>query len=268
MGKRLIDLNTTPLKDEDILWADYVFISAMIIQEKSARQVIAHSRALGRPIVAGGPLFTAHYEEYPEVDHFVLNEGEVTLPRFLADLAQGKPQRIYQATEWADMEKSPVPMHQLINPNRYAAMNIQFSRGCPFDCEFCDITVLFGRTPRTKSASQILAELESIYRSGWRGGVFFVDDNFIGNKKKLKQEILPALTTWMQTHGHPFKFYTEASINLADDENLMRQMVGAGFDAVFIGLEPERREFAGMQQGTQYQPQPFRMCKKDPKLRS
>jgi len=240
--KRLIDLNTTPLKDEDILWADYVFISAMIIQEKSARQVIAHSRALGRPIVAGGPLFTAHYEEYPEVDHFVLNEGEVTLPRFLADLAQGKPQRIYQATEWADMEKSPVPMHQLINPNRYAAMNIQFSRGCPFDCEFCDITVLFGRTPRTKSASQILAELESIYRSGWRGGVFFVDDNFIGNKKKLKQEILPALTTWMQTHGHPFKFYTEASINLADDENLMRQMVGAGFDAVFIGLETPNEE--------------------------
>jgi len=121
-------------------------------------------------------------------------------------------------------------------------MNIQFSRGCPFDCEFCDITVLFGRTPRTKSASQILAELESIYRSGWRGGVFFVDDNFIGNKKKLKQEILPALTTWMQTHGHPFKFYTEASINLADDENLMRQMVGAGFDAVFIGLETPNEE--------------------------
>lgn len=240
--KRLIDMNTTPLTDDDLRWADYVFISAMIIQEKSSRQVIARCRALNRPMVAGGPLFTAHQEEFPEVDHFVLNEGEVTLPQFLADLEQGTPKQIYRATEWADMEKSPVPLHHLIDPKKYGAMNIQFSRGCPFDCEFCDITVLFGRVPRTKNPQQIIAELESIHRLGWRGGVFFVDDNFIGNKRRLKQEILPALSAWMEEHNHPFRFYTEASINLADDDELMRQMVQAGFDTVFIGLETPHEE--------------------------
>jgi len=240
--KKLVDMNVSPLKDEDILWADYVFISAMIIQAKSTREVIERCRALKRPIVGGGPLFTSHYEEYPEVDHLVLNEGEITIPRFLDDLKKGTLKHIYTAEGWAEMEKSPVPIHQLVDVKKYGAMNIQFSRGCPFDCEFCDITVLFGRKPRTKNKEQIIAELESIYRTGWRGGVFFVDDNFIGNKKKLKQEILPALKTWMEEKGHPFKFYTEASINLADDDELMEQMVTAGFDAVFIGLETPHEE--------------------------
>ncbi|MCX7982929.1 MAG: B12-binding domain-containing radical SAM protein [Syntrophales bacterium] len=240
--KKLIDMNTSSLSDDDILWADYVFISAMIIQAKSARKVIERCRTLGKPIVAGGPLFTAHYEEYPEVNHFVLNEGEITLPPFLADLEAGVPKRIYRANGWADMEKSPVPLHGLIDIKKYGAMNIQFSRGCPFDCEFCDITVLFGRVPRTKTSAQIIRELESIYETGWRGGVFFVDDNFIGNKKRLKIEILPALQSWMDKKNHPFKFYTEASINLADDSELMEQMVKAGFDTVFIGLETPHEE--------------------------
>lgn len=181
--KRLVDMNVRKLTDEDLLWADYVFISAMSVQERSVRNVINRCNQLGRKVVAGGPLFTARYEEFQGVDHFVLNEGEITLPMFLEDLSNNRAKRVYKTDEWADISKTPVPMHSLIEMDKYAAMNIQYSRGCPFDCEFCDITVLFGRKPRTKNPEQIIAELDSLYNLGWRGGVFFVDDNFIGNKK-------------------------------------------------------------------------------------
>ncbi|MBD1400599.1 B12-binding domain-containing radical SAM protein [Pelovirga terrestris] len=235
--KRLVDMNVRPLADADLQWADYVFISAMSIQRASADEVIERCLPLGVKIVAGGPLFTSCYEDFIEVDHLVLGEAEITLPRFLEDLQGGTPRRIYHAEGWAQLEQTPMPLWNLVRMRDYAAMNVQYGRGCPFDCEFCDITSLFGRRPRSKPLSLLLAELESLYTGGWRGAIFFVDDNFIGDKPKLKQEILPALIDWMKTKNYPFYFYTEASIDLADDAELLNLMVDAGFEEVFIGIE-------------------------------
>jgi radical SAM superfamily enzyme YgiQ (UPF0313 family) len=239
--KRLVDLNVTHLTQKDLAWADYVFLSAMVVQREAAHKVIARCKQAGVPVVAGGPLFTGEYEAFPDVDHFVLNEAEITLPRFLADLERGCPERLYTTTEFPDIRKTPVPLWELLDLRQYATMSIQFSRGCPYDCEFCNITALFGRRPRTKMAAQIVAELDSLYALGWREGVFFVDDNFIGNKKQLKTEILPALIEWRKDKvGMPFN--TEVSINLADDEELMRKMVAAGFTMVFVGIETPDEE--------------------------
>ena len=235
--KKLIDMNVEALKDRDILWADFVFISAMVIQKESVQDVIARCKKAGVKTVAGGPLFTSEFEQYDDVDHLVLNEGENTIPAFLDDLEHGRPKHIYTSTEWADMRSAPVPLWELIDIKKYASLNIQYSRGCPFNCDFCDITKLFGHVPRTKEKVQLLEELEAIYHSGWRGVVFLVDDIFIGNKRKLMDDILPAVIEWMQRHRHPFQFLTEASINLADDERLMELMVKAGFNSVFIGIE-------------------------------
>ncbi|KIH76999.1 Radical SAM superfamily enzyme YgiQ, UPF0313 family [Geoalkalibacter ferrihydriticus] len=235
--KRLVDMNVRPLDDADLQWADYVFISAMSIQRPSACEIIERCHRLGVKTVAGGPLFTSCHGDFPEVDHLVLGEGEITLPLFLEDLHQGTPRRIYTADGWAKLRQTPIPLWDLVNMRDYAAMNIQFGRGCPFDCEFCDITALFGRRPRSKSPTQILAELESLYVRGWRGAVFFVDDNFIGDKPRLKREVLPPLIDWMAARDYPFYFYTEASIDLADDPQLMDLMVRAGFEEVFIGIE-------------------------------
>jgi len=233
---RLLDLNVVPLMQKDLAWADYVFISAMVVQREAAHKVIARCKQAGVPVVAGGPLFTSEHESFSDVSHFVLNEAEITLPRFLADLEQGRAERLYTTTEFPDIRQTPVPRWDLLDLNQYATMSLQFSRGCPYDCEFCNITALFGRRPRTKTASQIVAELDALYALGWRGSVFFVDDNFIGNKKQLKAEILPALIDWRKGKtGAPF--HTEVSINLADDDDLMRMMVDAGFDTVFVGIE-------------------------------
>lgn len=234
---RLIDLNVDEISDRDILWADYVFVSAMTVQRESAEDILARCRDLQVKTVAGGPLFTSCHDEFPQVDHLVLGEAEVTLPHFLRDLEKRTPQRLYHPTGRPDLACTPLPRWELIDMRKYASMNIQFSRGCPFDCEFCDITQLFGRKVRTKTTSQVIAELETLYRRGWRGGVFFVDDNFIGDKAKLKMDVLPAMIAWMREHDHPFYFYTEASINLADDQLLMELMVVAGFREVFIGIE-------------------------------
>ena len=235
--KRVVDLNVNALSDENINWADYVFISAMVVQKDSAREVIARCKALNTRVVAGGPLFTTGYEEFEEVDHFVLGEAEVTLPQFLSDLAQGCPQHIYSSDERPDITKTPIPAWSLLNMNNYSAMSLQYSRGCPFDCDFCDIIVLNGHTPRTKGSQQTVDELEALYRHGWRGSLFIVDDNFIGNKKKLKTETLPAMIEWSKRRKYPFTFFTEASINLADDDKLMELMTEAGFNRVFIGIE-------------------------------
>jgi radical SAM superfamily enzyme YgiQ (UPF0313 family) len=235
--KRLIDMQVRPLEDREIQWADYVFISAMCIQKKSVKQVITRCKALGVKTVGGGPLFTAMPEEFPDVDCLVLNEAEITLPLFLTDLENGRVQRVYTSDCWADIEKTPIPQWEMVKPKNYASMNIQYSRGCPFNCEFCNITVLYGQKPRAKGKDQIIAELDRLHRTGWRGSVFFVDDNFIGNKAKLKKDVLPALCDWMESVGYPFAFATEASINLADDPELMGLMVRAGFDTVFIGIE-------------------------------
>jgi radical SAM superfamily enzyme YgiQ (UPF0313 family) len=235
--KKLIDMNVSVLIEDDIKWADFVFISAMAVQKRSALEVIKRSKKFGIKVVAGGPLFTTRYEEFDDVDHFVLNEAETTLPSFLDDLKKGCAQHIYSSNEWPDIKKTPYPMWNLINMKKYASMSIQYSRGCPFDCEFCDIIVLNGHKPRTKSKEQILGEVEALYTQGWRGGVFFVDDNFIGNRKRLKVELLPFLIDWMEQKNYPFHFLTEASINLSDDEELMELMVKAGFRKVFIGIE-------------------------------
>ena len=193
-------------------------------------------------MIAGGPLFTSVPEEFSDVDHLVLNEAEITLPLFLADLKEGKARHIYTSPLWADLATTPIPRFDLLDKKRYASMNIQYSRGCPFDCDFCNITVLFGRAPRTKDSSQVIAEFDALYAGGWRGSVFIVDDNFIGNKGKLKKDLLPAIIAWMEKRKHPFVLYTEASINLADDPELMKLMISAGFDQVFIGIESPNDE--------------------------
>ncbi len=240
-SKRLIDLNVETLTDEDLAWADHAFISAMVVQRKSAQQTIARCKEAGLTVVAGGPLFTSEYERFETVDHFVLNEAELTLPKFVADYIDGNPQRIYTTSEYADIQQTPIPMWELIDLKRYATMSIQFSRGCPFNCDFCNVTALFGHRPRIKTADQIIAELDSLYHRGWRSQVFFVDDNFIGNKKYLMNQLLPALIDW-QRDKKGFLFNTEASINLADNEDLMHTMVEAGFDTVFIGIETPDEE--------------------------
>lgn len=240
--KKLVDMNVEKLKDKDILWADYVFLSAMSIQKESAKSVISRCNALGVKVVAGGPLFTSRHEEFDGIDYFVLNEAEITLPLFLNDLENGRAMHIYTSSKWADMERTPIPIHRLLDMKKYATMNIQYSRGCPFDCDFCNITVLYGRVPRVKNSKQFIAELESLYSLGWKGGVFIVDDNFIGSKVKLKKEVLPAIIDWMKRKKYPFSFSTEASINLADDEELMQLLVKAGFDTVFIGIESPNEE--------------------------
>jgi len=235
--KKLVDLAGADLDDQDIRWADYVFIGGMHVQRASARSVIDRCHALGAKVVAGGPMATAAPEEFDDVDHLILNEAEVTLPPFLRDLAAGTPQHVYQSDRWADMHETPVPLWELVDVNLYAMLGVQYSRGCPFDCDFCDVTVLFGRQMRTKTTDDVVRELDRLYTLGWRREVFFVDDNFIGNRQKLKQEVLPAIIDWMEKHHYPFTFYTQTSINLADDDELMRLLGQAGFECVFIGIE-------------------------------
>lgn len=240
--KKLVDMNVATLRDKDLQWADYVFISGMSIQKVSVKEVLSRCKKMGVKTVAGGPLFTTSYEEFEEVDHFVLNEAEITLSPFLEDLKNGCAGHMYTSREFPNIEKTPVPLWELINMKAYATMSIQYSRGCPFNCEFCNITVLYGHKVRTKGKAQILAELDRLYYRGWRGDVFVVDDNFIGNKRKLKSEILPAMIEWMEGNKHPFTFNTEASIDLSDDDELMELMVKAGFASVFVGIETPNEE--------------------------
>ncbi|MFH1568174.1 MAG: B12-binding domain-containing radical SAM protein [Gemmatimonadota bacterium] len=235
-SKRLVDVNVTRLSQEDLAWADLAMVSGMSVQRTSALEIIARCQEAGVPVVGGGPLFTGEPELFGHVDHLVLNEAEVTLPAFLEDLAQGRARRCYTSDTFADIRQTPVPMWRLADLRPYASMSVQYSRGCPFHCEFCNVTTLFGHHPRTKTAAQVIAELEGLKDAGWKGRVFFVDDNLIGNKKALKTELLPALIDWQQRRGG-MSFYTEASINLADDPQLMEMMVEAGFNMVFIGIE-------------------------------
>jgi len=240
--KKLVDMNITALSDEDIRWADYLFISAMVVQRDSVKGIITRCKKLGTKVVAGGPLFTTGHEEFDGVDHFVLGEAEVTLSPFLEDLDKGCAKPIYTSNERPDISKTPIPLWSLINMKQYSSMSIQYSRGCPFNCEFCDIIILNGHKPRTKDKRQVVNELEALHSRGWRGGVFIVDDNFIGNRKKLKAETLPAIIEWSKEKKYPFTLFTEATINLADDEELMRLMIEAGFDRVFIGIETPNEE--------------------------
>jgi radical SAM superfamily enzyme YgiQ (UPF0313 family) len=240
--KKVVDMSVSPLKNKDIIYSDYVLISAMVVQRDSARETINRAHALGKKVIAGGPLFTTEREEFDDVDYLILDEAEVTLPQFLKDLQNGTPKHVYTSTERPEITETPIPDWSLINMNKYSSMNIQYSRGCPFDCDFCDIIILNGHKPRTKSSDQFIRELDAIYDQGWRGAVFIVDDNFIGNKNKLKKEILPAIIEWRKSKRHAPSLFTEASINLADDDELMRMMTKAGFDRVFIGIETPNEE--------------------------
>lgn len=233
---RLVDMNVQRLSKRDLEWADYVFLSAMVAQRDSVVEVVARCKEAGVPVVAGGPLFIGEHEQFPDVAHFIINESELLLPQFAQELQQGKARRIYESSAHPDLSLTPAPMWKLVSTRRYSQMCIQFSRGCPFACDFCNVTSMLGHTPRTKSAAQFIRELDLLYESGWRGTVFVVDDNFIGNKRILKNEVLPALIEWRKDKPE-YGFSTEVSINLADDQELLDLMIAAGFTGVFIGIE-------------------------------
>ncbi len=233
---RLVDVNVTKLTDKDLKWADYAFFSSMVVQQKSAYQLLGRCKEAGVKIVAGGPLFTSEHEQFKDVDHFVLNEAELTLPSFLEDLKNGCAKPVYRTPEFADIRETPAPLWELADLKKYASMSIQYTRGCPYQCEFCDVTALFGRRTRTKNTEQIITELDTFYNQGWRGNVFFVDDNLIGNRRSLKKDLLPALIKWQSNHTG-ITFNTEVSINLAKDETLLQMMFDAGFNTVFVGIE-------------------------------
>jgi radical SAM superfamily enzyme YgiQ (UPF0313 family) len=238
---KLVDMNVSALKAKDIMEADIVMTSSMIVQKRSLEKVIELCNELEKPVVAGGPYPTSSHEKITGVSHFVLNEAEVTLPQFLSDYEAGQAKPFYSDEAKPDITKTPAPRFDLIDTRKYASMALQYSRGCPFSCEFCDIVAMFGHTPRTKTPEQFVAEMERLYEAGYRGSLFVVDDNFIGNKKNVK-ELLPAISDWQAKRKHPFKLFTEASVNLAADEELMDMMVEAGFGMVFLGIETPSKE--------------------------
>jgi radical SAM superfamily enzyme YgiQ (UPF0313 family) len=234
--RRLVDLNVQSLRSRDIEWADMVFATAMLVQKDSLREVVKRCKAHGKRVVLGGPYVTTTVEELPDADHIFLGEAETTLPQFVEDLARGEAKRTYQATERPPLSATPLAHFKLANIKRYSAMSVQYSRGCPFSCEFCDIIEIYGRVPRTKSNQQMLAEFDALRDLGWRGTVFIVDDNFIGNKKNVRT-LLPEIAKWQKANGNPFSLMTESSVNLADDEPLLESMRDAGFRSVFVGIE-------------------------------
>lgn len=233
---RLVDLNVADVSEQDLMWADCAMVSAMVVQRDSAREIVARCKEHDLIVIAGGPLFASEHESFEYVDHFVLGEAEITLPPFLEDFARGEAKPVYSTDAFADLSDTPIPRWDLVNSRLYASRSIQYSRGCPNDCDFCSVTQLFGHRPRVKSAVQVIAELDSLYDAGWRGTVGFVDDNLIGNRKRLFEELLPALIEWRRGKWG-MTFSTQVTVNLADDAELMNLMVRAGFDAVFIGIE-------------------------------
>ena len=240
-NRRLVDMNIRDLSVRDVEWADGVFCSAMLVQRDSLQRVIALSKSRGKRVVVGGPYVSTATETLPGVDHIFIGEAEETLPEFVRDLERGNARRVYNATDRPALSATPVPHFELASLKHYSSMSVQYSRGCPFQCEFCDIIEIYGRIPRTKSNQQMLDELDTLRRTGWRGPVFIVDDNFIGNKRNVKN-LLPELADWSERHGRPFSFFTEASVNLADDDELLQLMRRAGFYRVFLGIETPVKE--------------------------
>ncbi|HEX3184655.1 MAG TPA: radical SAM protein [Pyrinomonadaceae bacterium] len=234
--RRLVDLEIEPLKNSQIDWADMVFITGMLAQKESLHEVVERCRKRGKRIVLGGPYVTSTIEDLPYADHIFQGEAETTLPQFFQDLERGTAKRTYKAPERPPMSLAPIADFGLVNMKKYSNMSIQYSRGCPFSCEFCDIIEIYGRIPRTKSNQQVIAEFNELKRLGWRGPLFIVDDNFIGNKKNVRL-LLPAIIEWQKQNGYPFSLLTEASVNLADDEDLLAAMKEAGFRRVFLGIE-------------------------------
>lgn len=235
---RLVDLNVASLKDEELEWADYLFMSAMYIQKESVREILDRCQNHKLSIVAGGPLVTHEHEQYPEIDHFILNEAEITLPPFIKAVENGdKPDRFFSTNEFADLAESPIPRYELLEFKQYASLNIQISRGCPFNCDFCEIPAYLGHAVRMKEPEQIIRELDTMNDLKWRGNVSIVDDNFIGNKREIKEKLLPAMISWMKAHRYPFIFNIQTSIDIAEDDELLTLMIQAGINSTFIGIE-------------------------------
>ncbi len=251
--RRLVDMNVEPLRRADIEWADIVFASAMLVQKDSLRAVVQQCKLHGKPVAVGGPYVTTTCEDLP-ADYLFFGESEETLPRFIEEFTHGgATERIYASRERPSLELTPVPEFNLVDLRRYVSMSVQYSRGCPFRCEFCDIIEIYGRVPRTKSPAQMLAELDALRATGWRGSVFIVDDSFIGNKRNVKR-LLPELAEWQQRHRYPFSLFTEASVNLAEDDELLEMMRRAGFRRVFLGIEtPVKESLAEAQKGQNLQ---------------
>jgi len=234
--RRLVDMNVRSLTASDIRWADVVFASAMLVQKESLKQVVALCNAAKKKIIVGGPYVTTTLEELTGADHVVLGEAEEIVPQLVSDLERGEAKAVYSKPDRPQLSLTPIPDFKLADMKRYSAMSVQNSRGCPFNCEFCDIIEIYGRLPRTKSNQQMIGELDVLMQSGWRGTVFIVDDNFIGNKKNVKL-LLPDLAEWQERNGRPFTFITEASVNLAEDDKLLDLMRRAGFNRAFLGIE-------------------------------
>jgi radical SAM superfamily enzyme YgiQ (UPF0313 family) len=235
-ARKLVDLNVEPLTDEHLAWADLVFVSAMTIQAASADAIIRRCRAAGVKVCAGGVHFSTPRAPFEPVEHLFIGEVEETLPVFLEDLAQGQALPEYRAPRFPDLARSPAPAWELLDLSKYSSMLAQVCRGCPYDCDFCQIIVLYGRRPRYKSPDQILIELQGLYDRGWRGNVTFADDNFIAHHGKAK-DILRALGRWQAEHGYPFFHIAQVSVEVVDDPEMLPLMAQAGFVALFLGLE-------------------------------
>lgn len=248
---KLVDRNVRDITEEEWAWADMVMLSAMIVQKEDLHALVAEAKRRGKPTVVGGPYPTALPDECEAADFKVLDEGEVTIPMFLEALARGEKGGTFRSNGVKpDVTGTPIPRFDLLQFDAYSEMSVQFSRGCPFLCEFCDIIVLYGRKPRTKTPAQMLAELDRLHELGWNRSVFVVDDNFIGNKKNVKA-LLSELHGWMVAHNYPFSFSTEASVDLAQDQELMESMVTCNFGAVFIGIETPDTESLALTKKTQ-----------------
>ena len=241
---KLVDRNVREVTEAEWEWTDLVILSAMIVQKEDLLNQIQEAKRRNKRVAVGGPYPTALPDEATGAgaDYLILDEGEITLPLFVNAIAQGVTSGIFRAGgERPDVTTTPIPRFELLEFDAYAEMSVQFSRGCPFQCEFCDIIVLYGRKPRTKTPEQILAELNRLYELGWRRSIFMVDDNFIGNKRNVKL-FLKELQPWMVAHQYPFSFATEASVDLANDQELMDAMVACNFGAVFLGIETPDEE--------------------------
>jgi radical SAM superfamily enzyme YgiQ (UPF0313 family) len=235
-NKRLVDANVERLKDADLAWADVVLLSGMHVQHADLIATVKRCKARGLRTVVGGPITSSMPAAELFADHVIIGEGEDIIATLARELEAGTAQPVYQANERPSMEVSPLPDLSLIRMKRYSTMTVQYSRGCPFNCEFCNIIEIYGRRPRTKAVAQVLAELDQLYAAGWRGPLFIVDDNFIGHKVRVR-ELLAAMTEWSRAHAYPFRFITEASLNLSDDRDLLQAMKDAGFTCVFLGIE-------------------------------
>jgi radical SAM superfamily enzyme YgiQ (UPF0313 family) len=245
-NKRLVDSSVRAVTDADLRWADIAMLSGMLVHENELNQILERCRRAGLPTVVGGPV-TSSVDLRDHADHLVIGEAEDVMPQLVQELENGCAHPVYRASELPQLNKTPQPDLSLIKPRYYSTMAVQYSRGCPFKCEFCDIIEIYGRIPRTKPVDQMIAELEQLHANNWRGPVFFVDDNFIGNKRNVKQ-MLPVVAEWNRRKGRPFRFFTEATINMADDEELLRMMREAGFVSVFIGIEtPDEEGLKGAQ---------------------